>query len=159
MKKRPLFFLSLIGVSAVLAWFWFDGLQIQYARLFGPAAKFTFRQLGIHKSGLRLVIEHFTSIIPFIALVVSLPSVKLGKRLRRLAYGLIILMIVHFLMIVGASAIYSNWSLSKTTYKFLFPMLTINDALPLVLWFVFFSDEILKLFSRKQAAESTDEKN
>ncbi len=151
MKKLTLFFLSLIFVSATLAWFWFDGLQIQYARLFGPAAKFTFRQMGINKSGLKLVIEHFTSIIPFIALVVALPSVAIGKRIKRLAYGILILMFGHFLLIVGASAVYTNWGLSKTAYKYLFPMLTINDAFPLVLWFVFFSDEILTMFSRRKA--------
>lgn len=150
-KKLLIFFLSLILVSVVLTWFWFNGLQVRYAILFGPAAKFTFRHLGIPKSGLNLVIEHFTNIIPFIALCVTLPGIKLAKRVIRLAAGLVILALVHFILIVAVSKVYSLYSMSQIAYKYIFPMLTINDALPLVLWFLFFSNEVLDLFRRKQA--------
>ena len=151
-KKLLLFFLSLVAISAVLTWFWFHGLQVSYALLFGPAAKAVFRQLGIHKSGLKLVIEHFTNIIPFIALCISLPGVDFKKRLIRSGLGLLILALVHFIMIIAASAIYSAHSMSPTAYKYLFPILTINDALPLVIWFLFFSEEIIRLFKKKKAA-------
>ena len=105
MKRNLLyFFLSLAIVSACLTWFWFDSLQVRYALLFGPAAKFIFRQLGIHKSGLKLVIEHFTNIIPFIALCVSLPGINIKKRLTRFLIGLAILIAVHFIMIIAVSA-------------------------------------------------------
>jgi len=146
--KRNLlfFFLSLVAVSVVLTWFWFNGLQVRYALLFGPAAKFMFRLFGIHKSGLKLVIEHFTNIIPFVALCAALPQVALKKRLIRFALGLGILVIVHFTMIVAVSAVYSAYSGSPTAYKYIFPILTINDALPLVIWFLLFSEEIIGLF-------------
>lgn len=144
------FFLSLVVVSAILTWPWFSGLKIRYAALFGPAAKFMFRQLGIPKSGLMLVIEHFTNLIPFIALSVSLPGVRLTKRLLRLGFGLLILVAIHFILIVAVSRVYSVHSLTPTAYRYIFPLLTINDALPLVLWFLFYSDEIIRLFRRKQ---------
>ena len=151
MKKNLVyFFLSLIIISAVLTWIWFNWLQIHYALLFGPAARFTFRQLGIYKSGLRLVLEHFTNIIPYIALCASLPGVKLKKRLIRSAIGLGILVIVHFIMIIAVSAVYTAHGLTSTAYKYYFPILTINDALPLVIWFLLFSEEILNLFRRKK---------
>jgi hypothetical protein len=149
-KNLLIFFLSLVVISVVLTWFWFNGLQVRYALLFGPAAKFMFRQLGIHKSGLKLVIEHFTNIIPFIALCVALPGVKIKKRLTRLAIGLGILIVVHFIMIIFVSAIYSTHSGSPTAYKYIFPILTINDALPLIIWFLFFSKEVVGLFKRKK---------
>ena len=145
-----LFFLSLVIISVILTWVWFHGLQIQYAMLFGPAAKFTFRQLGIYKSGLKLVLEHFTNLIPFIALCIALPKVPIKKRLIRSGIGLGILVVVHFIMIIAVSAIYTKHYMSPTAYKYIFPILTINDALPLVLWFLFFSDEILNLFRRKK---------
>jgi hypothetical protein len=134
----------------VLTWFWFNGLQVEYAMLFKPAAQFMFRQLGINKSGLRLVIEHFTNLIPFIALCVSLPGVKLKKRLIRSALGLAILVIVHFTLIIAVSGIISVYSGSPTAYKYIFPILTINDALPLILWFLFFSEEVISLFRKKK---------
>ena len=147
MKRKLLrFFLSLIVVSALLTWFWFDGLQVRYALLFKPMAQAAFRFFKIYRSGITLVIEHFTNLIPFIALSVSLPGVKIGKRLVRLFLGLIILMAVHFFLIISVSKIYSAYQLSATAYKYMFPLLIINDALPLVLWFLFFSEDILKVF-------------
>jgi hypothetical protein len=147
-KDLLLFFLSLAVISVVLTWFWYNGLQVRYAMLFGPAAKFMFRQLGIHKSGLKLVIEHFTNLVPFIALCIALPRVHWRKRLVRSAIGLGILIVVHFIMIVAASAIYSAYAMSATAYKYIFPILTINDALPLILWFLLFSEEVIGLFRR-----------
>jgi hypothetical protein len=124
--------------------------------LFGPAAKFMFRQLGIHKSGLKFVIEHFTNLVPYLALCVSLPGVAPKKRITRSALGLAVLVIFHFIMIVVVSGVYSEYSLSRTAYKYMFPILTINDALPLVLWFLLFSEEILTLFrKRKITSEDT----
>lgn len=153
MKRKLLrFFLSLIVVSAVLTWFWFNGAQVSYALLFKPMAQFTFRLLKIYKSGVKLVIEHFTNIIPFIALSVSLPDVEIRKRLLRLLYGLLILMVVHFILIIAVSGIYATYELSPTAYKFMFPLFIINDALPLVLWFLFFSEEILRLFRPRKGA-------
>jgi len=154
--KRNLlqFFLSLVVVSAVLTWFWFNGLQIRYALLFKPAAQSAFRLFDIHKSGVTIVIEHFTNLIPFIALTLALPKVRLQKRLIRLVVGLLILAAVHFILIIAVSGVYSAHSLSETAYKYIFPMCTINDALPLVLWFLFFSNEIIATFrTMKPAAE------
>lgn len=148
-RNLLLFFLSLLVISVILTWFWFNGLQVRYAMLFGPAAKFTFKILNIHKSGLKLVLEHFTNIIPFIALCAALPGIKLKKRLIRSAIGLAILVVYHFIMIISVSAIYSAHSMSPTAYKYIFPILTINDALPLVIWFLFFSDEIIGFFKNK----------
>ncbi len=151
MKKNLLrFFLSLVAVSVVLTWFWLNGLQIRYALLFRPAAQFAFQQLDIHQSGLTLVIEHFTNLIPFIALSLALPGVRLRKRLICLASGLVILAAVHFILIIVVSKIYSVHSLSKTAYKYMFPLFTINDALPLVLWFLFFPGEIIGVFRRNK---------
>ncbi len=153
MKRKLLrFFLSLIIVSVVLTWFWFNGLQISYALLYKPMAQFAFRVLKIYKSGVTLVIEHFTNLIPFIALSVSLPGVRIKKRLIRLFLGLIILMAVHFFLIIAVSKIYATYELSQTAYKYMFPLFMINDALPLALWFLFFSEEILSTFRRQKRA-------
>ncbi len=154
MKRNLLrFFLSLIVVSAGLTWVWFNGVQIQYALMFKPAAQWAFRLLGIDRSGITIVVEHFTNLIPFIALTLALPDVAWKNRLIRLIIGLAILAVVHFILIVAVSKVYSIYSLSETAYKFIFPMCTINDALPLALWFLFFSNEIIAMFRTETAAK------
>jgi len=150
-KKRLLLFLLSLGVvSGALTWIWFQDLQVRYAMLFRAPAQFVFRQLGIHKSGLLLVIEHFTNLIPFIALTVSLPGINLKRRLARLGLGLAVLAAVHFILIVAVSAVYNAYALSPTAYKYMFPLLIVNDALPLVLWFLLFSEEIIAMFRVKK---------
>lgn len=161
MKKNLLrFFLSLIGLSALLTWLWFYGLpfisttslQLAYAGLFRAPAIAVFRLLGISKSGMMIVLEHYTNLVPYIALCLALPGVPWVRRLTRLGYGLGIQVVVHFLLLVIVSKVYTVHALSPTAYKYIFPLLTINDALPLVLWFLFFSEEIILLFRRQKTA-------
>ncbi|MCK5126494.1 MAG: hypothetical protein KAR42_09580 [candidate division Zixibacteria bacterium] len=148
-KKLAVFLLSLLGISILLTIIWINGAQVQYALLFKPAAIFMFKTLGIHKSGLNFVLEHFTNLIPYIALCLSIPNTSWKKKLTRLGYGLGILMVVHFTLIIAVSKVYSVYSNSETAYIFIFPMFIINDTLPLLLWFLFFSNEVLSFFKRK----------
>jgi len=67
-----------------------------------------------------------------------------------LGLGLAVLAAVHFILIVAVSAVYNAYALSPTAYKYMFPLLTVNDALPLVLWFLLFSEEIIAMFRVKK---------
>lgn len=147
--------LSLIVISVVLTIFWRDGLQMRYALLFKPAAMYAYKALGIHKSGIMLVIEHFTNLIPYIALCLSLPNARWSRRFIRLAYGLGILVIVHFILLIAISKVYSVYGGSETAYKFMVPMFIFNDALPLAIWFLFFYREIISLFKKDTPTAST----
>ena len=147
-KNLVVFLLSLIVISVLVTYVWFEALQLRYALLFKPAAMYVFRLFHIPKSGLMLVLEHFTSIIPYIALCLSLPNAAWKKKLTRLGYGLAIIAAVHFVLIIAISKVYSVHALSPTAYKFIFPMFILNDALPLILWFMFFSTEVITLFKK-----------
>lgn len=140
--------LKLVAISVVVTFVWFWWLQLRYAAMFGPAAKFAFRTLGIQKSGHLLVLEHFTSLVPFIALSLSLPNGFKKKRLLRLGIGITIIAAAHYLLLIAVSAVYAAHGLTGITYKYIFPMLTINDALPLLLWIVLFAEEIRALFHK-----------
>lgn len=127
---------------------------MQYTMLFKPAAMYVYKLLGIHKSGIRLVIEHFTSLIPYIALCISLPNAPWKRRIIYLGYGLGIIILVHFILIIAISKVYSVYSGSETAYKFMVPMFILNDSLPLIIWFLFFYREIISLFKREKATAS-----
>ncbi len=148
-RNLSVFLLSLIGISAILTYFWQDGLQIRYTLLFKPAAMYCFKLFGIQKSGITLVMEHFTNLIPYIALCISLPNAEWKKKFIRLGYGLSILITVHFVLIIAISKVYMLYRGSETAFKFMVPMFILNDALPLVIWFLFFSQEVITLFKRK----------
>lgn len=153
-KNLSVFLLSLIGISVILTYFWRDGLQMRYVLLFKPAAIYTFKLLGIHKSGIRLVLEHFTNLIPYIALCLSLPNARWRKKLIYLGYGLVVIILVHFVLIIAISKVYSVYGGSETAYIFMVPMFILNDALPLVIWFLFFYREIVSLFKKKAVTSS-----
>ena len=89
----------------------------------------------------------------------ALPAVGIRKKAFRLVYGLLILAAFHFALILAVSAVYDRYGLSPSTYKYIFPMLIVNDALPLVLWFLFFSEEVMALFSRKSPPVKATDSN
>jgi hypothetical protein len=152
--KRNLlrFFLSLIVVTVICTALWIYAVQVPYTTMFAPLARPLFRLLDVKVSGAVFVMEHFASLIPFLALSISLPHIPLKRRLSRMAIGLGSIVFIHFLLIIISSVIFTHSGLSARSYKQVFPMLLVNDALPLILWFVLFSEEVIRLFSRRKAS-------
>ncbi|MFH2048706.1 MAG: hypothetical protein ABIJ12_04595 [bacterium] len=106
MKKDLLIFLSkLIPLTLVLGYFWFTGWQVRYPDWLDPIALPFFRMVGVKRWWLALVVEHFTNIIPYIALVLSVPDhIKFWRRgLLALFGGCAIIILGH---LCQSSAVY-----------------------------------------------------
>jgi hypothetical protein len=149
-NKLLQFFLSLIAITVICTTIWIIGGRGAYTNLFAAPALYLFRLLGITRSGAVFVMEHFASLIPFLALSLALPGVAIKRRLFRTGIGLALIVIGHFAIILIASAIFSKYDLSAKSYKMIFPLLLVNDAAPLIIWLSLFSSEIISLFSRKK---------
>lgn len=142
MKKRKLllFLAKLVAVSLTIGYLWFDGLQIKYVDILSPVAEPVLMFFGASRWWLAMVVEHFTSLIPFIALVLASPGLisRWQNSLIGLVAGIAIIVSGHLLMSVGVFHIVENFGMSRTGYVFLIPLYILNDALPLILWLVFF---------------------
>ncbi len=150
MKKNLwLFLLKVALLTLVFGWLWFSRLQRAYPDLIGPIAEPFFELVGVRKWWLALVAEHFTNIVPYMALVLAAPGLIKDWKRTLVAFfgGLAILVLVHLLMSTAVYYVVASYEMSKTAYKILLPIYLVNDALPLVLWLAFFPKVFSELFS------------
>ncbi len=150
-KNLWLFLLKLLVLTLVLGYLWFSRYQVQYPYWIDGIANKFFALLGVRKWWLALVVEHFTNLVPYIALVLASPGfLKHWKRtLIALVAGIAILILGHILLSCAVYHLHVKYSLSKSFYKIIVPLYIINDAMPLVLWLSFFPRLPSELFGFK----------
>ena len=162
-KQLWLFLLKLAFFSVVFGLLWFYYVQELYPILLKPIVFPFFKWVGVKKWRLSILLDHFTNIIPYVALVCASPGFfkNWKKTIVTLIGGLLILMVGH----IALSWIdYHYWAQYKTTRPFfrrIFHYYLINDALPLGLWLLFYPHLLPRLFSflkfgRKRAEDSPD---
>ncbi len=150
-KNLLLFLLKLASLTLILGYVWFSGLQEQYPHLISPIAIPFFKFVGVTKWRLVLVLEHFTNLVPYIALVLSSPGIitHWKRMLTALLGGTAIIMLFHLLLSWAVFYFSVKYSLSKTFYKIIVPFYLVNDAMPLILWLVFYPHLPSSLFGLK----------
>lgn len=149
MKKNLLIFLlKLVFFSTLLGYLWFWQLQALYPHLLAPAAMPFFKWVGVKKWLLSWVLDHFTNVVPYVALVLSTPGIIKGwkKFLAALFGGLIILAAVHIFLSWMVFYFSEQYHFSKAFFRRTFPLFLINDALPLMLWLLFYPKILTELF-------------
>ncbi len=147
-KDLWLFLAKLVPLTLVLGYFWFAGLQEQYPYLMKPVAFPFFELVGVKSWRLALLMEHFTNIVPYIALILASPNLITNWKRSLIAFfgGLLIIVAVHLLLSWVVYYFSMKYSLSKTFYKILVPCYLVNDAMPLILWLAFYPKLPKKLF-------------
>jgi len=143
MYKLFKFFLLLVVFSLPLFGIWAAGADHVYSRFIG---NFTARlmlklqkippdQLLAHYSTLLAVVKaHYLNIVPFIALMLAVPSLTWKKRLIGLGLGLIILFIEQIIFTMIASYCQARWQQSPDFHRIFVPLSAINDSMPVVVW-------------------------
>lgn len=150
MKRKVLwlFLAKLIPLTLVLGYFWYFSLQLKYPDLIEPIAGPIFALFGVRTWWLSLLLEHYTSLVPYIALVFSVPDII--KRWRRavgaLLGGVAVIVLGHILMSIAVYYILELFPGTRTSFILIVPVYLINDALPLILWLLFFPGLFERLF-------------
>ena len=158
-KNLWLFLLKLLVFSLALGYLWFSRYQVQYPYWIDGFANPFFKLVGVKKWWLALVVEHFTNLVPYLALVLASPGFfKHWKRtLIALVGGVAILILGHLLLSWAVYYFNEQYSLSKSFYKIVVPMYIINDALPLALWLSFFPRLPSQLFGFRWLRKANEE--
>ncbi len=150
MRKRDLwlFLAKLVPLTFILGYLWFFHWQIEYPFVIGYVAKPFFDLVGVEKWYMALLLDHFTNLIPFVALVLATPGLFLRWRrsLAVLAGGLAIILCCQLLLSWAVYELISRYVMSKMYYKLSLPLFLVNDALPLALWIAFYPQMPRRLF-------------
>jgi hypothetical protein len=143
-----LFLLKLVSISLVLGFLWFWKLQDAYPHFLEPIAVPFFQWVGVKKWLLSWVIDHFTNIVPYIALVLASPGLLSNwkKTLAALLGGLAILIISHLLLSWLVYHYSAQYRFTKQFFRITFPFFLLSDALPLALWLLFYPRILPELF-------------
>lgn len=160
MKRKDLwlFLAKLVPLTLALGYLWFSGLQVRYPYLIDPIATPFLEALGVRQWMLALVLEHFTNILPYVALVLASPGLiaRWPRSLAALLGGLAIIVLGHLLLSWVVYELYIRYSLSKAFYRIIVPVYLVNDALPLVLWLIFFPGVPARLFGLRIFGHKAD---
>ena len=156
-KELWLFLAKLTGLTLVFGYIWYAGLQERYPYILQPIAEPILTSLGVREWRLMLVLEHFTNIVPYLALVLASPRILAiwKKVVTALVIGTVVIVAGHIALSAAVYHLEQAYSLSKSFYRVIVPLYLINDALPLVLWLLFFPrlpGQLLgiELFGRKK---------
>jgi len=149
-KDRLLFLLKLVLLTLILGYLWYIYIQRSYPTLLEPIAEPVFRLTGVRRWWLVLLLEHFTSLVPYAALILATikPIKEWRRSLTALVGGIAIIVVGHLLMSIATYYIMENFAATRTSYVLLVPVYLINDALPLALWLLFYGSFFTCLIGR-----------
>ncbi|MCI0404503.1 MAG: hypothetical protein L0Z48_11865 [candidate division Zixibacteria bacterium] len=136
MPKLLRFFLLLIAFSFPLFWFWMEWGQTGYQKLMGavivPAAK----ALGEKELNLFVLKAHYINAVPLVALILATPAFGWKKRLAALAFGVVFLFAWHLFFSLVLNHYQTLWGRDRRFYRLFIPAISINSAVPVILWLV-----------------------
>jgi hypothetical protein len=161
--KRELiaFALKALSISLVLGFLWFWKAQDLYPHLLSPISVPFFQWVGVKKWLLSRVIDHFTNIVPYVALVLATPEAfrNWKKTLFALLGGLAILAAGHLLLSWAVYYYSAQYRFSKAYFRAAFPYFLLCDAMPLILWLLFYPRVLPKMLNFRKPGEGKSRAN
>ncbi len=136
MSKLLKFFLLLAGFSLPLFWLWMEWGQGAYQKLLGAAIVPLVQALGEKGLNLFVLKAHYMNLVPLTALILATPALGWKKRLTALALGLAILFIWHLFFSLVLNHYQTLWGPDRRFYRVFIPAISVNSALPVILWFI-----------------------
>ena len=148
-RELWLFVLKLVFFTVIFGLLWFYYVQELYPYLLKPVVFPFFKWVGVKKWRLSILLDHFTNIIPYVALVCASPGFfkNWKKSIMTLIGGLLILMAGHIALSWIDYHYWSKYDTTKPFFRRIFHFYLINDALPLGLWLLFYPRLLPQLFS------------
>ena len=136
MPKLLKFFLLLALFSLPLFWLWMEWGQAAYQKLIGAAIVPLVQALGEKSLNLFVLKAHYMNVVPLTALILAAPALGWKKRLAALALGLVILYVWHLLFSLVLNHYQTLWGPDRRFYRVFIPAISVNSALPVILWFM-----------------------
>ena len=142
----------LIFATIIFALFFVFGYKY-YHHLFGQIAWLVYKPKIPTGESITIPVR-FYNIIPFLALMLATPKIKIFSRLKRIGLGLIIIFFVHFLFIViGHTYSYEHPTLLQRNLASVLNAIG-QVAFPFVVWFVLAHKYIIKTFRPRPVART-----
>ncbi len=147
-RRLVLLFLEFLAITLPLTWLWDVWGREVYLEFFEWVAGPLLELLGVRRVPRMMVGNRFLNLLPFFALMVITPGLRIRRRLigSALGFGLIFLVQIGF----AAMAFHARarYGLSAEAFSALFPMLLLSDSFPFLIWAVVANEFIRELSGR-----------
>jgi hypothetical protein len=110
--------------------------QANYQKLMGAVIVPLANALGEKQLNLFVLKAHYMNAVPLIALILATPALTWRKRLTVLLLGLVILFTWHLFFSLVLNHYQTLWGRNRRFYRLFIPAISINSAVPVILWIV-----------------------
>jgi hypothetical protein len=152
-EKLWLFIVKFLVVSLPLFVLWYWKGQDLYISILDNSLYFFFHTLLGVNSDFTFPKDIFNNLIPFVALMVITRGMKFKKRVTKLGWGLLILILAH---VVLSKLIYflspEPGVVSKLYEKLSVPLYLFSESLPFLLWILLARKQVVDLFMSRKVA-------
>jgi len=141
----------LVSLPLFVLWYW-KGQDLYISILDDSLYFFLHTLLGVN-SDFTFPKDIFNNLIPFVSLMVITSGMKFKKRVTKLGWGLLILILAH---VVLSKLIYllcpEPGVVSRWYEKLSVPFYLFSEALPFLLWILFARKQVVDLFMPRKVA-------
>ena len=150
MSERLQFLVKFLLFATILFIVFFFFVNPYYRQLFNKIAWMLYKSKTPYGEYVTFHVRFF-NIIPFLALMMATPKIRILERLKLIGLGLIVIFVVHFLMVVIGHA-YTHKTQSFLQRDLSETLNAISQvAVPLLVWFVLAHRYIIRTFRPRAA--------
>lgn len=155
-EKLWVFIAKFVVVSLILFAFWYWKGQSYYIKILdGFLTVVLINLLGLNIEYFSYPVDIFNNLLPFVSLMIITRDIKFKKRISKLGWGLLILILWHIVLSQAIYLLHDQYQKASELYeKLSVPLYLFSESLPFLLWILFVRKQVAELFiSRKTVAK------
>ncbi len=147
-EKLWVFIAKFVGVSLVLFVLWYWKGQDYYIKILDSFLTFVLITIsGIDIEYFSYPVDIFNNLIPFVSLMIITRYMKFKKRMSKLGWGLLILVLWHIVLSQAIYFLHDQYQRTSELYeKFSVPLYLFSETLPFLLWILLARKQVVDLF-------------
>lgn len=154
-EKLWIFITKFLVVSLIFFALWHWKGQTFYVSILDATLKFVLiTLLGFKIKFFSYPVDIFNNLIPFVSLMLITKEIKFKKRMTKLGWGLLILILWHIVLSESIYFLHDQYEKTSSLYeKFSVPLYLFSETLPFILWILFARKQVAGLFLRKKSVD------
>lgn len=147
-EKLWVFIAKFVGVSLILFVLWYWKGQDYYIKILDSFLTFVLITIsGIDIEYFSYPVDIFNNLIPFVSLMIITRYMKFKKRMSKLGWGLLILVLWHIVLSQAIYFLHDQYQRTSELYeKFSVPLYLFSETLPFLLWILLARKQVVDLF-------------
>ncbi len=143
-----MFIAKFVGVSLILFVLWYWKGQDYYIKILDSFLTFVLITIsGIDIEYFSYPVDIFNNLIPFVSLMIITRYMKFKKRMSKLGWGLLILVLWHIVLSQAIYFLHDQYQRTSELYeKFSVPLYLFSETLPFLLWILLARKQVVDLF-------------